>query len=148
MSIRVSSHLYRNRHGTFYFRLIVPKHLLPLTGQSEIRFSLDNEQRQHAIIDALPLIADLPRLVGCLQRMADSTEDLPPDYFKLWRLQILANAALKVDLTLLKEELEQRKDDIAGMVVRRTAQKVVKQAYTSGQLKGKKKPEERLVFPW
>lgn len=148
MPIRVSSHLYRNQHGTFYFRLIIPKHLRALAGQSEVRFSLHTEERQHAIIDALPLIADLPRLVGCLQRMADNTEDLPADYFKLWRLQILANAALKMEIALLKEELEERKEQISVMVERSTAQNVVKQAYTSGQLKGKKELEERLVFPW
>lgn len=148
MPIRVPSHLYRNQHGTFYFRLISPKHLRALTGQSEVRFSLHTEQRQHAIIDALLLIADLPRLVGCLQRMADNTEDLPADYFKLWRSQILVNAGLKVKITLLNEELEERKDQIAAMVERRIAQKVVKQAYTSGQLKGKKELEEHLIFPW
>lgn len=36
-----------------------------LAGQSELSFSLGTEQRRVAIIKALPLIDDLPRLVGC-----------------------------------------------------------------------------------
>ena len=74
MSIRVPSHLYRNRHGTFYFRYIVPKALRAITGRGEVRFSLECEQRKAAIMAALLLIADLPWLAVCLQRMADNNE--------------------------------------------------------------------------
>ena len=84
MSIRVPSHLYRNRRGTFYFRYIVPKALRGVAGRSEICFSLRSEQRQGAIISALPLIADLPQLEVSLRRMADQNESPPEDYFKLW----------------------------------------------------------------
>lgn len=99
MSLRVPSHLYRNRHGTFYFRFIIPKGFRVLAGQSELRFSLKTEQRQAAIICALPLIADLPRLVGCLQRMADNNESPPQDFFKLWQRQTLDNARLRAEST-------------------------------------------------
>jgi hypothetical protein len=53
MPFRVASHLYRNRHSTFYFRFIVPKHLQTTAGKSEVRFRLQTEQRRDAIITAL-----------------------------------------------------------------------------------------------
>ena len=46
MSIKIASHLFRNRHGTFYFRLVVPKDLQDYLNQREIRFSLQTEKRQ------------------------------------------------------------------------------------------------------
>ena len=148
MPIRLASHLYRNRHSTFCFRFIVPKGLRVLAGQSELRFSLGTEQRRVAIIKALPLIDDLPRLVGCLQRMADAHESPPQDFFKSWQLQMLENARLRMDIHALKDELEDHRHQIAAMVPRRQAQTIVKQAYTKGQLKGKQELEQRLVFPW
>ena len=148
MSLRVSSHLYRNRHGTYYFRFTIPKRLRTLAGQGELRFSLGTEIRKAAIISALPIIADLPHLVGCLQRMADTNESPPSDYFKDWQLQMQESAKLRVDIVRLKDELESQRHQIAGMVPRTGAKDVVKQAYTSGQLKGKKELELRLVFPW
>lgn len=148
MSYRVPSHLYRNRHGTFYFRHCIPKSLRSTAGASELRFSLGTQDRQAAIIEALPLIADLPRLVGCLQRMADNNESPPQDFFKLWQLQMLDNAKLRIDIHALKDELEDQRHQMAGMVSRTNAKNVVRQAYTSGQLKGKNELEQRLVFPW
>ena len=119
-----------------------------MAGISELRFSLQTEQRQAAIICALPLIGDLPRLVGCLQRMADNNESPPLDYFKLWQRQMIANARLKISNDELKQELEGYREQIAAMVPRKKAVSVVKNAYTSGQLKGKKELEVHLVFPW
>jgi integrase len=148
MSIRVPAHIYRNRHGTFYFRYIVPKDLQLAAGRREVRFSLESEQRKTAIISALPLIADLPRLAVCLQRMADTDEIAPPDYFLLWRVQLLKNAGLKAQNDQLKELIEQQQDQIAGMVTLTTAKDIVRQAHVRGQLKGKNDLEEHLVFPW
>lgn len=148
MSIRVSSHLYRNRHGTFYFRLIIPKCLRVTAGKSELRFSLQTEQRKTAIISALPLIGDVPRLVGCLQRMADNNDTAPPDYFKLWQRQNTSIAELRISNNALKDELEGCREQLLGMVTRTKAELVVKNAYKVGQLKGKKELEEHLVFPW
>jgi len=148
MSIRVPAHLYRNRHGTFYFRYIVPKGLQLAAGRREVRFSLDSEQRKTAIISALSLIADLPRLAVCLQRMADTDEIAPPDYFLKWRVELLKNATLKAQNDQLKELIEQQQNQIAGMVSLTTAKDIVRQAHVRGQLKGKKELEEHLVFPW
>lgn len=148
MPIKVASHLYRNRHGTFYFRITTPRELRLYVGLCEIRLSLATELRREAIITSLLLMADLPRLTADLKRMSNSEERLPPDYFKLWRLQIIENASLSTKITILKEELEEQHYQIAGMVPRAGARTVVKHAYTIGQLKGKKELEEHLVFPW
>lgn len=40
MSIRLPSHLYRNRHGTFYFRFVIPKDLQGHAKQSELRLPM------------------------------------------------------------------------------------------------------------
>ena len=148
MPYRVPSHLYRNRHGTFYFRHCIPQALRSTAGTSELRFSLNTQDRQTAIITALPLIADLPRLVGCLQRMADTNETPPEHFFKLWQRQMLENAKLRVNITILKEELEGCRDQLAEMVPRVQARNVVKQAHTLGTLKGQNGVIDRLEFPW
>ena len=33
MSIKLATHLYRNRHGMFYFRFVIPQDLRPLLGR-------------------------------------------------------------------------------------------------------------------
>ena len=148
MPCLVPAHVYRNRHGTFYFRHCIPKALRSTAGTSELRFSLNTQDRRTAIITALPLIADLPRLVGCLQRMADTNETPPEDFFKLWQRQMLENAKLRVNITILKEELEDQRFQMAGMVSRTNAKRVVKQAHTLGTLTGQSGVIERLEFPW
>ena len=152
MPFRVASHLYRNRHSTFYFRFIVPKHLQTTAGKREVRFSLQTEQRRAAIITALPLIANLPRLVSELQHMADNNENAPPDYFQLWKLQMLKNAGLGAQITILKEEIEAYREQIAGMVPKSKARDVAISTHRLGQLKGQLKGQnsviDRLEFPW
>ncbi|WP_342616983.1 site-specific integrase [Rhodoferax sp. GW822-FHT02A01] len=147
MSIRVPSHLYR-RSGTFYFRYIVPRHLQATAGRAEVRFSLGNEQRRAAIITALTLIADLPRLVGSLQRMAENDQIAPPDFFKKWQVEIIKNAGLRAEIAILKETIQEQEFQLAGMVPRSQAKGVAVQAHMQGQLKGKKELEAALVFPW
>lgn len=148
MPFHVSAHLYRNRHGTFYFRHCIPKALRSTAGISELRFSLGTQDRQTAIIKALPLIADLPRLVGCLQSMADTNETPPEEFFKRWQVQMPENAKLRMDILALTDELEDQRFQMAGMVSRTNAQNTVKQAHTLGTLKGQNGVIERLEFPW
>ena len=148
MPFRVPLHLYRNRHSTFYFRFIVPKHLQTTAGKREVRFSLQTEQRRDAIITALPLIANLPRLVSELQHMADNNENAPPDYFQLWKLQMLKNAGLGAQITILKEEIEAYREQIAGMVPKSKARDVAISTHRLGQLKGQNSVIDRLEFPW
>lgn len=148
MSFSVPSHLYRNRHGTFYFRHCIPQALRSIAGTSEVRFSLGTQDRQAAIIRALPLIADLPCLADCLQRMADTNETPPPDFFKLWQAQVQVSANLRANMSILKIQNDGYRDKMAEMVSKSKATHVIKQAHTLGQLKGKQELEQRLVFPW
>ena len=148
MPFRIASHVYRNRHGTFYFRLTIPVNLRTLAKKTELRFSLQTEQRQTAIIMALPLIADLPSLLGHLQHMADNEDSLPPDFFKLWRVQMLVNAKLRIEINELKDEVQDQSLQMGAMVDRSRAKTVVKHAHTLGQLKGQSRVVDALVFPW
>lgn len=137
-----------NRHGTFYYQFTVPAELRRLAGRADIRLSLGTEQRQAAIIASLFLIADLPLMTAALRQMSDNDESLPPDYFKLWREQVLKNAQLSARLAIVNDELQEREDQLLGTVPRKLAQDVTKRAYTAGQLKGKTELEGALVFPW
>ena len=148
MAFRIASHIYRNRHGSFYFRFAIPEGLRTLSGKNEVRFSLLTERRQDAIICALPLIADLPSLLEQLRRMADNEESLPPDFFKLWKVQMLVNAKLRVEINELKDEIQDKSFQMADMVDRSHARAVVKHAHTAGQLKGQSQAVDALVFPW
>ncbi len=148
MSLTIPSHLYRNRHGTFYFRLCVPRDLRALVGRSEVRLSMHTEQRREAIIHAFPLVLDLPNLWAGLREMSANEEPIPIDYFTLWKQQLVENTKLKMSVDQLREELEKRKEQLGQMVPRSNAEQVVKRAYTTGQLKGKTSVEERLEFPW
>lgn len=71
MAVSVPARIYRNRHGGFYFRLTVPKNLRTVAGRSEFQFSLGTELHRAAIICALPMIADLTRLVRHLLHRID-----------------------------------------------------------------------------
>lgn len=149
MPIRVASHLCRSRHGTRYcFRLVIPRDLRPHVGKREVRLSLHTEQRQAAIIIALPLIADLPRLMADLRRMADNNECSPPDYFTLWRDELFKNSALNAKVRLLESELEEQRELMAQMVPHEKAKLVGRIMHEKGQLRGKQELEQQLVFPW
>lgn len=144
MSIRLPSHLYRNQHGGFYFRFVIPQDLRHHLNQREVRFSLNTEQRHEAILAAFPLIADLPRLTADLRRMTDDKETPPPDHFKIWIEVHRKNSILKSRIEELESELHESQQQIAAMVPRDNAKRVVKAAYDKGQLKGVRDN----VFPW
>ncbi len=148
MPIRIPSHLYRNRHGTFYFRLVIPADLRQAAQRHEIRLSLHTEQRQAAILTALPLMEDRPLLLADLRRMADNDETAPPNYFNEWRDMLFKNTALKARIKSLKADLDKKDEIIAGMVPASKAKIVAQIWHDKGQLHGKKELEERLIFPW
>lgn len=148
MPIRLASHLYRNRHGWFYFRLIVPHDLRPHLQQCDVRFSLNTEQRQEAIILALPLIAALPQLLSDLRRMAGDKDTPAPDYFQRWLEEKKRTITLAVRVEELEARLQDAEDKLTQSVPRANAQRVVKAAHVQGQLRGKRELEERLIFPW
>lgn len=151
MPIKLATHLYRNQHGTFYFRFVIPKELLSNIIQREIRFSLNTERRYDAIHSAIQFIAGLPQLKSDLKRMADDNETPTPDYFKKWRNQMFANESLKAQVKILKAELAEQQECMAQMVGIDKAKKIVTRAaktfHEKGQLAGKQELEERLMFP-
>lgn len=148
MPIRIASHLYRNQHGTLYFRFVIPESLRTFVGRSEVRFSLYTDHRHTAIITALPLIADLPRLLDCIQRMSEKNEKLPPDYFKQWRELLFTNVGLKWKIKFLQRELEDAREAASEMFTRSKVKLIGRVMHERGQLRGKQELEERLVFPW
>ena len=101
MPIRLPSHIYRNRHGTFYFRFVVPRNLRAFINKGEIRFSLETERREEAIIAALPLIAALPRFRQELRRMTDENDFAPLHNASLDTFDV--KPAADVDLDPLRE---------------------------------------------
>lgn len=177
MSFKLATHLYRNRHGTFYFRLALPRDLRSHVQQNEIRFSLHTEQRRDAMPSAALLIASLPNLIADLRRMADKNEAVPPDYFKLWKQQNVEIAALNSELaeqsalieqlkprasfaqlvessslqgkiSVLKSDIAEQQDQIALMVPRARAEEIVEKALNKGRLSGIKELGDKLMFPW
>jgi integrase len=148
MPIKFASHLYRNRHGTFYFRFVIPQELRQIVQKSEVRFSLHTEQRFQAIISAMPLIADLPHLTTTLRRMADDHETPPLDYFQQWRAQMLKNSSLTAKIKILESDLAELQDRMAKMVPIKRAKHVAKIMLDRGQLQGKQELEDKLIFPW
>ena len=106
MSIRIATHLFRNRHGTFYFRLVVPNDLRDYINQREIRFSLHTETRQKAIAFALPLLESLPIHFRELRRMADSNESpITDSHYAQWLEQLRHNLNLKAQIVDLEVRL-------------------------------------------
>ncbi len=148
MSIKLATHLYRNRHGMFYFRFVIPQDLRPLLGQREIRFSLHTEQRCEAILSAIPFIAALPQLTIDLKKMASDGKTIPPDYIQLWREQLLQNTVLRKKVKLLEGELAEQQERMTAMVPLKRAKRAGLIMHEKGQLAGKKELEDKLVFPW
>lgn len=163
MSFKLATHLYRNRHGTFYFRLALPRDLRSHVQQNEIRFSLHTEQRREAMSSAALLIANLPNLIADLRRMADNNEAVPPDYFKLWKqqnveiaalsselaeqrtlieqlkprasfVQMVESSSLQAKISVLKSDIAEKQDQIALMVPLTRAEEIVEKALSKGRL--------------
>lgn len=148
MPIRLATHLYRNRHGMFYFRFILPKDLKGYLHKCELRFSLKTEQRHDAIYFAAQIIVDLPRLAADLRRMKNDEETPPPDYFEKWRAQMFVNSSLRAKVKMLESDLAEQQERMAQMVPLARAKRVGKIMHEKGQLRGKQELEERLAFPW
>lgn len=148
MPIRIASHLYRNRHGGFYFRLRLPPDLRQYAGRHEVRLSLFTEERQVAIIAALPLIEHRHALLADLKQMADDNKHIPEDYFAKWREELFRRSALQAKVKLLEDEIAEKNAIMASMVTREKAKQVGKIMHEKGQLVGKKELENKLVFPW
>ncbi len=98
MASRVSPHVYRNRHGTFYFRLVLPADVRYFSKCREKRFSLQTEIRSVAIVKALPVIAAKASFIAKLREMAASTdltndncEERISNLYKRWLSEVRKN---------------------------------------------------------
>ena len=148
MSIKLASHLYRNRHGTFYFRLVVPVRLRQTAGRREFRFSLGTECRSEATRAALSVIAGVPELYAGLESMTEEDRQNSADYFKMWALAERKGQRLTQQVEELERELAEANAKLAGAVSRSSAVMVAKLLKRDGILEGKRELEQSLVFPW
>jgi integrase len=91
-----------------------------------------------------------------IRRMTEDDKTLSPNnYFKAWIDQIRQNLNLKARIVALQDELSDANHQLsknqlqlAESVPLKKAKTVVKHAYTSGQLLGKRELEANLAFPW
>src|SRR5690606_32222923 len=75
MAVRVAARIYRNRHGMYYFRHVIPVDLRDALQVREVRLSLHTERRHEAIGAALPIVATLHPLVTEIRRMTRSNNE-------------------------------------------------------------------------
>lgn len=155
MATRIPSHLYRNRHGTFYFRLRIPDDLREHIQQREFRFSLGTEQRNQALAAALVLVPGIPELMAKLRAMAKEEKEGEAasalglgGYFFAWVEERRKTLNLQAKVDELRLALIDAHEQLQQSVGKDVAERVVKTAYDKGQLKGRRELEERLIFPW
>jgi hypothetical protein len=151
MVISIPSHTYRNRHGGFYFRLVIPQPLRQYVKKPEVRFSLKTEQRQEAIMTAALFIADRQRLFSELRQMADSEIPIPEDYFQKWKEQMFLNTALRAKIKLLESDKYELEAHIAELKAKNVpiarAKTVAKLMLERGVTQGKEEAFATAIFP-
>lgn len=145
MVVSIPSHTYRNRHGGFYFRLVIPVRLRQYVNRTEVRFSLRTEQRQEAIMTAASIIAARQHLFCELQRMADSDEPIPADFFEKWIAELHLNGLLRAKIKNLEDE---NADLRATTVPIAKAKTVAKFMRDKGVMHGKEEAFATMIFPW
>lgn len=113
MATRVSSHIYRDRHGTFYFRLLLPTDLQSALSCREKRFSLLTQTRSTALIRAMPAAAARHELFALLRNMKDSKSSEEPtckeqlsQLYRNWLAEVRKNYALREAFDDLKEQFD------------------------------------------
>lgn len=148
MAIYDPLHLYRNRHGGFYFRLRFPQDLRPRVGQVESRLSLGTELRQVAIMATLRIKAAVPQYLADPIQMARTSDLDPADFRKLAMLRLLEIAELKVKIVQLKEVVQEQEYMLPASVDRVAAASDAANAHMTGQIAGKEAVETALVFHW
>lgn len=139
---KVSLPIFRNRHGTYYYRLGIPLSLQPYIQKTEIRFSLGTQERSHATISALLVMTEKPQLFAELRQMADDNKKLPPDFFDKVKYH-----ALDRRFELLQRENADLQEQMEQMVPRARAKQVGKIMHERGMLRGKQEMEDKLMFP-
>lgn len=68
MKIKPASYLYKNRHGVYYFRVVIPKkYLCYFTYKREIKRSLKTENKHIALKLARKLMTDFDKMIADIQ---------------------------------------------------------------------------------
>ena len=148
MALKIASKIYRNRHGTFYFRFVIPKSLQSKINQREIRFSLHTESRQQALAKAIILIANKPDHLLELRTMADETGTTIKNTRLLsFITQVKEKLDAQNENQILLKEIEELKEKLKASTPLEVARRTVISAFDKGQLKGKSQLEQKLI-PW
>jgi cellulose synthase/poly-beta-1,6-N-acetylglucosamine synthase-like glycosyltransferase len=84
MAIRLTSHLYRNRCGIFYFRQVIPSDLLRFFYVREIHVSLRTGTRRDAADLVLPFVYRSAMLFSFLRKSVsdDGEPEIPAELAK------------------------------------------------------------------
>ena len=148
MALKIASKIYRNRHGTFYFRFVIPKSLQSKINQKEIRFSLHTESRQQALAKAIILIGNMPEHLTEFHRMANDTETTITNSRLLTLItQVKEKLDAQNEKQILLNEIVDLKDKLKKSTSLDVARRTVITAYEKGQLKAQSRLEQKLV-PW
>ncbi|MHB1301589.1 MAG: DUF6538 domain-containing protein [Burkholderiales bacterium] len=134
--------IYRNRHGTFYFRLYVPRDLHESIEKTEFRFSLETGEKSHARIAAQQILGGLPQLFAELRRMAEEDEQRPPDFLEKVEAHIRQRR-----YELLQWKCNRQEEKMQQMVPIDKAKEFGRLMHERGELRGKKELEDKLMFP-
>ena len=73
------THLRRSRHGTLYFRYVIPPDVRASVGQSEVSVSLGTASKREAEVACLELQLAAKRIVAAAREETASGEDCPND---------------------------------------------------------------------
>lgn len=103
------SYLTRNRHGTFYFRIVIPRPLRALlNGQREVRRTLrtDSERlaRRRARQFAARYEAAFDKVVSMLER--DELDQIEADYEELIQLRLIQDTKPTADFSSQQDEIQ------------------------------------------
>lgn len=152
MAVRVAARIYRNRHGMYYFRHVIPVDLRDALQVREVRLSLHTERRHEAIGAALPIVATLHPLVTEIRRMTRSNNENDKArairLHEAWMAEVRRRMRAEGEIERLEQALDAARQQLAQSVPKDKARGVITRAWEKGQLRGKNDLEERLAFPW
>lgn len=103
---KVPSHIHRNRHGTLYFRLAVPRDLRQHLGRTEIHRSLRTTNRKKALPLALALWVKFSGLFEQLRKSPLSGETYKTHFIGLGGIEIDHQGNVEEERQTLKLLLE------------------------------------------
>jgi len=95
---------------------------------------------------SLSLIAALPDLTAHIKLMADNNNELPPDYFKLWKDEQFRSSSLGALVRHLKDEIAELQEKLGSSYPKSEVREFLTTTFERGQLKGKQQVERAYGF--